>query len=73
MKKLLSLILACLTCFNMSLTILAQEPTDTEGSNVPTTEEHIDDGSEENLAPTDPQNPVAPCDDSLPGGSNECP
>lgn len=73
MKKLLSLILAGLTCLNMGLTVLAQEPTDNDKNNIPPVEAPVDDGSDDNTVPTDPENLVAPCDDSLPGGSNECP
>lgn len=73
MKNFFALLLACLTCLNMSLTALAQEPTNRDETNIPATSEPIDDGSEEDPVPTDPQDPVAPCDDSLPGGKDECP
>lgn len=73
MRKLLSLILAGLTCLNMSVTALAQEPTNNDEINTPAIEEPVDDGSEENTVPTDSQNPVAPCEEKLPEGSNECP
>ena len=72
MRKLLSLILAGLTCLNMSVTVLAQEPTNNDETNTPAIEEPVDDGSEENTVPTDPQNPVAPCEEKLPGGDDEC-
>ena len=73
MKKLLSIILAGLTCLNMGLTVFAQEPTDNTENNIPPVEEPVDDGSDDNAVPADPKSLVAPCDDSLPGGSNECP
>ena len=72
MRKLLSLILAGLTCLNMSVTVLAQEPTNNDETNTPAIEEPVDDGSEENTVPTDPQNPVAPCEEKLPEGRDEC-
>ena len=72
MRKLLSLILAGLTCLNMSVTVLAQEPTNNDETNTPAIEESVDDGSEENTVPTDPQNPVAPCEEKLPEGADEC-
>lgn len=72
MRKLLSLILAGLTCLNMSVTVLAQEPTNNDETNTPAIEEPVDDGSEENTVPTDPQNPVAPCEEKLPEGADEC-
>lgn len=73
MKKLLSLILAGLTCLNMGLTVLAQEPTDNDENNTPPVEEPMDDGSDDNAVPADPQTPVITSEDPLPGGSKECP
>ena len=73
MKKLLSLILAGLTCLNMGLTVLAQEPTDNDENYIPPVEEPVDDGSDDNAVSTDPQTPVVTSEDPLPGGSKECP
>lgn len=73
MRKLFSLILAGLTCLNMSVTVLAQEPTNNDETNTPAIEEPVDDGSEENTVPTDPQTPVTTSEDAYPGGRDECP
>lgn len=72
MKKLLSFILAGLTCLNMGLTVLAQGPIDNDENNIPPVEEPMNDGSDDNTVPTDPENLVAPCEDTLPGGRDEC-
>ncbi len=72
MKKLLSLILAGLTCLNMGLTVLAQEPANNDENNIPPVEEPMNDGSDDNTVPTDPENLVVPCEDTLPGGRDEC-
>lgn len=76
MKKLLALLLAGLTCLNMSMTVLAQETSDEEGNNNPSIEvpgeQDEPDEPENNVPPVDESNPVDPCEESLPGGADEC-